>query len=68
MIAGQLGEGVDPDGKPADWPAWVAEGLAQYSWPLGWGLECGHAAPNRTFPVGLPASLDGARSRLLIGA
>jgi muramoyltetrapeptide carboxypeptidase len=68
MIVGQLGESMDPEGKPADWPAWVAEGLARYPWPLGWGLECGHAAPNRTFPVGLPASLDGTRGRLLIGA
>jgi muramoyltetrapeptide carboxypeptidase len=67
MIVGHLGEGQDPDGKPADEPAWVADGLARFSWPLGWGLESGHVAPNRTFPLGLPASLDGARSRLLIG-
>ena len=67
MTAGQLGEGEDPEGKPADWPASVADGLARFAWPLAWGLECGHAAPNRTFPVGLPASLDGARNRLLLG-
>lgn len=67
MIVGQLGEGQAPDGGPADWPAWVADGVARFSWPLAWGLECGHAAPNRTLPVGLPASLDGARCRLLMG-
>ncbi len=67
MTVGQLGEGEGPEGKPADWPASVADGLARFAWPLAWGLECGHAAPNRTFPVGLPASLDGARDRLLLG-
>jgi muramoyltetrapeptide carboxypeptidase len=67
MVVGQPGEGEDPEGKPADWPAWVADGLAGFAWPLAWGLECGHAAPNRTFPVGLTASLDGARNRLLLG-
>ena len=53
--------------EPADWPAFVADGLARFSWPLAWGLESGHVAPNRTLPVGLPASLDGARGSLLIG-
>jgi muramoyltetrapeptide carboxypeptidase len=63
MIVGHLGEGQEP----ADWPAFVADGLARFSWPLAWGLESGHVAPNRTLPVGLPASLDGARGSLLIG-
>jgi muramoyltetrapeptide carboxypeptidase len=67
MIVGHLGEGQGSDGEPADWPAWVSDGLARFSWPLAWGLESGHVAPNRTLPVGLSASLDGARSRLLIG-
>ncbi len=67
MIVGHLGEGQAPEGEPADGPAWVADGVARFSWPLAWGLECGHAAPNRTLPVGLPASLDGARCRLVMG-
>jgi muramoyltetrapeptide carboxypeptidase len=62
MIVGHLGEGQEP----ADWPAFVADGLARFSWPLAWGLESGLVAPNRTLPVGLPASLDGARASLLI--
>jgi muramoyltetrapeptide carboxypeptidase len=66
MIVGSLGEGQGPDGQPADWPAWVEDGLAGFSWPLAWGLESGHAAPNRTLPVGLPARLD-AGGRLLLG-
>jgi muramoyltetrapeptide carboxypeptidase LdcA involved in peptidoglycan recycling len=55
------------DGEPADWPAWVGDSLARFSWPLAWGLESGHVAPNRTLPVGLPARLDGADGRLLLG-
>lgn len=65
MIVGSLGESQGPDGTPADWPAWVEDALAGFSWPLAWGLESGHVAPNRTLPVGLPARLDGGR--LLLG-
>jgi muramoyltetrapeptide carboxypeptidase len=67
MIVGHLGEGQDPDGEPADWPALVTDGLAGFSWPLAWGLESGHLAPNRTLPVGLPARLDGESRRLVLG-
>lgn len=65
MIVGHLEGGEDPDGEPVDWPALVADGLARFSWPLAWGLESGHAAPNRTLPVGLPARLDGADGLVL---
>lgn len=65
MIVGSLGEGQGPDGEPIDWSITVADALAGFSWPLAWGLESGHAAPNRTLPVGLPASLEGGR--LLLG-
>jgi len=65
MIVGSLGEGQGPDGEPADWSATVADALAGFSWPLAWGLESGHVAPNRTLPVGLPARLE--RGRLLLG-
>ena len=67
MIVGHLGEGQDPDGEPVDWPALIAEGLARFSWPLAWGLESGHAAPNRTLPVGLPARLDAEAHRIVLG-
>jgi muramoyltetrapeptide carboxypeptidase LdcA involved in peptidoglycan recycling len=65
MIVGSLGEGQEPDGAPVDWSITVADALAGFSWPLAWGLESGHAAPNRTLPVGLPARLEGGR--LLLG-
>jgi muramoyltetrapeptide carboxypeptidase len=67
MIVGHLGESQDPEEEPADWPALIADGLAGFSWPLAWGLECGHVAPNRTLPVGLPARLDGEARRLVLG-
>ena len=44
-----------------DWPALVHDGVAGFSWPLAWGLESGHVAPNRTLPLGLPARLEGGR-------
>ncbi|MEO6196367.1 MAG: LD-carboxypeptidase [Thermoanaerobaculia bacterium] len=69
MIVGSLGEIPRPDGEPIDGSAHgsitVADALAGFSWPLAWGLESGHVAPNRTLPVGLPARLEGAR--LLLG-
>jgi muramoyltetrapeptide carboxypeptidase len=65
MIVGSLGKGQGPDDGSADWSVTLADALAGFSWPLGWGLESGHVAPNRTLPVGLPARLDGGR--LLLG-
>lgn len=69
MIVGSLGEGQGPDGGSVDGSIdgsiTVADALAGFSWPLAWGLESGHVAPNRTLPVGLPARLEGAR--LLLG-
>lgn len=67
MIVGHLEEGQGPDAEPADWPAFVADGVAGFSWPLAWGLESGHVAPNRTLPVGLSARLDGRDRRLVLG-
>jgi len=65
MVVGHLeGDGLPekaPEGDPADWPAIIADSLERFSWPLAWGLESGHRAPNRTLPLGLPARLDGAR-------
>jgi muramoyltetrapeptide carboxypeptidase len=68
MIVGSLGESPGPDGSvdgSANWSITVADALAGFSWPLAWGLESGHVAPNRTLPVGLPARLEGGR--LLLG-
>jgi len=65
MIVGSLGEIPRPDGEPVDGAITIADALAGFSWPLAWGLESGHVAPNRTLPVGLPARLEGRR--LLLG-
>ncbi len=51
--------------EPVDGAMTIADALAGFSWPLAWGLESGHVAPNRTLPVGLPARLEGGR--LLLG-
>jgi muramoyltetrapeptide carboxypeptidase len=65
---------ADPDRDPVDWAAQLTDSLAAFSWPLAWGLESGHRAPNRTLPLGLTARLQGnvARGagggRLVLGA
>ena len=59
MIVGHLENGQRPAGEPPDWPLLVRGSVAGFSWPLAWGLESGHVAPNRTLPLGLAARLDG---------
>ncbi len=60
--------------EPVDWAAQITDSLAGFSWPLAWGLESGHRAPNRTLPLGMAARLQGnvARGagggRLVLGA
>ena len=66
MIVGHLEGGEEPDAEPLDWPALVMDGLARFSWPLAWGLESGHATPNLTLPLGLPARLS-TDGRLVLG-
>jgi muramoyltetrapeptide carboxypeptidase len=67
MIVGHLGGGEEPGWDPAGWPALVQESLSSFRWPLVWGLESGHFAPNRTLPVGLPARLEAGSGRLVLG-
>jgi muramoyltetrapeptide carboxypeptidase len=67
MIVGHLGESREPGRDPVDWPSQVAESLADYSWPLAWGLESGHVPPNRTLPLGMAARLDTEAGRLVLG-
>jgi muramoyltetrapeptide carboxypeptidase len=50
-----------------DWPALVGENLDAFAWPLAWGLDSGHRAPNLTLPLGLAARLDAAGRRLALG-
>ncbi len=66
MIVGHLTDGRWPNGEPPDWPDLVGGGVADFSWPLAWGLESGHVAPNRTLPLGLPARLE-SDGRLVLG-
>ena len=61
MIVGHL------DGAATDWPALVAGSVADFSWPLAWGLESGHLQPNWTLPLGLPARLESGDHRLWLG-
>lgn len=67
MIVGHLGGAEEPGWRPAEWPALVASNLSGSSWPLAWGLESGHFAPNRTLPLGMPARLDTDRRVLGLG-
>lgn len=74
MIVGHLDSGTHDGtssgraaGRPVDWPAVVGEAVADFPWPVAWGLPSGHWAPNRTLPLGLPARLDGEAPRLLLG-
>jgi muramoyltetrapeptide carboxypeptidase len=59
MIVGHLENGHRPAEAQPDWPALISGSVASFSWPLAWGLESGHVAPNRTLPLGLTARLDG---------
>jgi muramoyltetrapeptide carboxypeptidase len=61
MIVGHLTDGQWPGNGLPDWPALVHDGVAGFSWPLAWGLESGHVAPNRTLPLGLLARLESGR-------
>ncbi|HEY7214886.1 MAG TPA: LD-carboxypeptidase [Thermoanaerobaculia bacterium] len=66
MIVGHLTDGQRPGTELPDWPTLVHDGVAGFSWPLAWGLESGHVAPNRTLPLGLPARLESG-GRLVLG-
>ena len=66
MIVGHLADGQKPGSEPPYWPALVGGGVAGLSWPLAWGLESGHIAPNRTLPLGLSARLENG-GRLVLG-
>jgi muramoyltetrapeptide carboxypeptidase len=67
MVAGHVGGHVPEAGAE---PAWLdalrARGELIPS-PVAWGLAAGHERPNLTLPLGLQASLDGARRELTVG-
>ena len=66
MIVGHISAGEE-NGVSPGWPALVAEALAGFAWPLAWGQESGHVAPNRTLPLGLGARLSPDAARLVLG-
>ena len=69
LVAGHLeGEGGDP--LRADSGDTLLRQLRDETrnepWPLAWGLPAGHAAPNWTLPLGLPARLDPTAGHLTV--
>ncbi len=67
MIVGHISAGGEGEGTPVDWPSLVGEALSGYPWPLAWGQESGHVAPNRTLPLGLGARLTPDAAQLVLG-
>lgn len=59
---------ADPaDGTVDELHAWLQSGpAADLGCPIGWGLETGHRAPNRTLPLGGRARLEPEGSRLIL--
>jgi muramoyltetrapeptide carboxypeptidase LdcA involved in peptidoglycan recycling len=45
----------------------VEDNLAGFPWPLAWGLDSGHLAPNLTLPLGMTASVADDGRRLWLG-
>ncbi len=50
------------------WLGQLSEAFEGRSWPVAYGLEAGHEAPNLTLPLGLPARLDPETSSLILGS
>jgi muramoyltetrapeptide carboxypeptidase len=67
MIVGHISAGGEGEGAPVDWPSLVGEALSGFPWPLAWGQESGHVAPNRTLPLGLGARLTPDAAQLVLG-
>ncbi|HEV7517325.1 MAG TPA: LD-carboxypeptidase [Thermoanaerobaculia bacterium] len=67
MIVGHISAGTEGEENGVDWPAVVGEALSGFSWPIAWGQESGHVAPNRTLPLGLSARLSSDATRLVLG-
>ncbi|HEX6204157.1 MAG TPA: LD-carboxypeptidase [Thermoanaerobaculia bacterium] len=67
MVFGQIGCLDAPAQDPAGCIRPLREAMGDVSWPVAWGVAAGHRAPNLTLPLGLPARLDPAAGRLLLG-
>jgi muramoyltetrapeptide carboxypeptidase len=68
MLVGHISSAGEAEDAPGpSLPSQVAGALQGFSWPLAWGLESGHVAPNRTLPLGLGARLTADASQLVLG-
>lgn len=47
----------DAEGGDA-WRRQLSEVVGSHAWPVAYGLQAGHEAPNLTLPLGVPARLD----------
>jgi len=68
LVVGHLDDGNRPLAPEAVWRELLADALGSYTWPVGIGHNSGHRSPNWTLPLGLPAILDAAGRRLILGA
>jgi len=66
VVLGDLRGTEEAKDEPSTLPGRVAAVAAGV--PVLAGLECGHVAPNRTFPLGLLASIDAGCRTLTVGA
>ena len=55
-----------PDLQPT-LPEILEEMAREHGWCVAYGCPSGHCRPNYTLPLGLPARLDGAAGRLVVG-
>jgi muramoyltetrapeptide carboxypeptidase LdcA involved in peptidoglycan recycling len=67
MVFGQIGCLDAPAQDTAGCIRPLRQALGDVPWPIAWGVAAGHLAPNLTLPLGLPARLDPAAARLVLG-
>ena len=67
MVAGHVGGHVPEAGAEPAWLDALRAGGELTPPHIAWGLAAGHERPNLTLPLGLHASLDGARRELTVG-
>lgn len=67
LLVGHLDDGERLLAPEAVWRELLADALGSFTWPVGIGHNSGHRSPNWTLPLGLPAVLDAAGRRLILG-
>lgn len=68
LVVGHLDDIDRPLAPEAVWRELLADAFGSFTWPVGIGHNSGHRSPNWTLPLGLPAILDAAGRRLILGA